>query len=189
MSTGPSFTVEVHIPRPAKTSRLLLLFRFILLIPHFVFLLVVGVVAYVALLVNYLAVLITGHAVFVEFLSGVLRYGTRLTAYSYFLTDKYPPFSLGQAEDYPVQVVIPSPGHIHRWRVFSAILAIPHIIVLYVLVIVASITSLISFLIVLVAGRYPPGLFDIAAAAVRYQARINAYLYLIAHGYPPFSLT
>ena len=71
----------------------------------------------------------------------------------------------------------------------SAILVIPHVVVLYLLLLVAAITTLISFPAVLVTGRYPPGLFNVAAAAVRYQARINAYIYLITHGYPPFSLS
>lgn len=189
MTTELSSTVTVQIPRPEKSSRLLLLFRSILLMPHFIFLLIVGLVAYVALLINYVVVLITGRAAFFGLLSGVLRYGTRINAYMYFLTDKYPPFSLGQAPDYPVQVIVPPPGHIHRWRVLSTILVIPHLIVLFGLMIAAAVTSFISWLVILVAGRYPPGLFGISAAAVRYQARINAYIYLITRGYPPFSLS
>jgi len=189
MTTELHGTVEVRIPRPEKSSRLLLLFRGILLMPHFVFLLVVGLIAYIALLINYLLVLITGRSAFFGFLSGVLRYGTRITAYMYFLTDKYPPFSLGDAPDYPVQVVVPPPGHLHRWRVLSTILAIPHLIVLFALMIAASVASFIAFLAVLVVGRYPPGLFGITASAVRYQTRLNAYVYLITHGYPPFSLS
>jgi hypothetical protein len=113
---------------------------------------------------------------------------TRINAYLYVLTDKYPPFSLSDDADYPVRVVFGSPGHIHRWRVFSFILALPHVIVLYVLLLIAGITSFVSFIIILITGRYPPGLFDIAAAAVRYQARVSAYLYLIVDRYPPFSL-
>jgi hypothetical protein len=40
-----------------------------------------------------------------------------------------------------------------------------------------------------VTGHYPPGLFGIAAATIRYQARVNAYIYLITDSYPPFSLS
>jgi hypothetical protein len=182
------YAVEVEIPRPRRTSRLLLFLRFILLIPQYLFLLVVGLAATVLVLINYFVVLITGRAAFAGFLSGVLRYTTRVTAYSYFLTDKYPPFSLGEAPNYPVRVAIARPGKIHRWRFFSFILAFPHILVLYGLLTLASFTTLVAFFIVLVAGRYPAGLFGIAAAAVRYQTRVNAYLYLIVSHYPPFSL-
>jgi hypothetical protein len=189
MTTALNDTVEVRIPRPEKSSRLLLLFRGLLLFPHYFFLLVVGLVAYVALVINYIVVLVTGRAAFFGFLSGVLRYGTRITAYMYFLTDKYPPFSLGEAPDYPVQVVVPPVGRVHRWRVFSTFLVIPHTIVLFVLMIATAITTFISWLIILVVGRYPAGLFGLAASAVRYQARINGYIYLITSGYPPFSLS
>ncbi len=52
-----------------------------------------------------------------------------------------------------------------------------------------SITTLIAFFIVLIFGRYPPGLFGLAASLMRYQARVNAYLYLVVSDYPPFSLS
>jgi hypothetical protein len=182
-------SVQVEIPRPERSGRLKMIFRFLLLIPHDCFVLVVGLVAVVCMLINYFVVLITGRAVFVDFLSGALRYITRLNAYIYLLTDAYPPFSLGDAPDYPVRVSIAPPGRIHRWRFFSYFLAIPHILVLYVLVIVSGITTFISAIVILFIGRYPPGLFGIAAATVRYQARVNAYIYLITDSYPPFSLS
>jgi hypothetical protein len=181
--------VELEIPRPQHLSRLRLLFRGFLLIPQLVFALPVVLIAAVLMVVNYLMVLITGRAAFFGYLSGTLRYLTRLSAYSYFLTDKYPPFSLGDAPDYPARVTVAPPGHIHRWRVLSYVLALPHLLVLYMLLIVSAVSSFISWVVVLVTGRYPPGLFGIAAAAIRYQARVNAYLYLITDSYPPFSLS
>jgi hypothetical protein len=183
------YAVDVVIPRPARTGRLLMIFRGLLLIPQYVFALVVGLIAVVLMLINYLAVLITGRAAFFGFLSGMVQYSTRLTAYSYLLTDKYPPFSLGDSPGYPVQITIERPGHIHRWRFFSTLLALPHILVLYLLLALTSVTTLISAIVILFVARYPPGLFGIAAATVRYQTRVNAYLFLITSHYPPFSLS
>lgn len=182
------YPVQVELNRPARSSRLLLLFRGFLLFPHFFFALPVIFIAAVLILINYLTVLIAGRAAFVGFLSGTLRYLMRLTAYSYFLTDKYPPFSLSDDPEYPVRVIVQPPGHIHRWRFFSSFLALPHIVILYVLLLIAAVASVVSFVVVLITGRYPPGLFDIVASAMRYQARVNAYLYLIVDRYPPFSL-
>jgi hypothetical protein len=179
----------VQIPRPERSGRLKMIFRGLLVMPQLLFALVVGLVATVMMVINYLVVLIAGRAVFVDFLSGMLRYSTRLNAYMYLLTDAYPPFSLGEAPGYPVSVTVAKPGRIHRIRFFSSFLAFPHIIVLYVLEIVSAITTLISAIVILFAGRYPPGLFGIAAATVRYQARVAAYLYLITDRYPPFSLS
>jgi hypothetical protein len=183
------YAVGVVIPRPARTGRLLMIFRGLLLIPQAVFALVVILIAVVLMIINYLVVLITGRAAFFGFLSGMVQYSTRLTAYSYLLTDEYPPFSLGDSPGYPVQITIERPGHIHRWRFFSTLLALPHILVLYALLIVTSVTTLISAIVILFVARYPPGLFGIAAATIRYQTRVNAYLYLITSHYPPFSLS
>ena len=181
--------IEVEFQHPDRSSRLLLLFRGFLAIPQFLFAIGVMLVAVVLIFVNYLAVLVTGRAACSGFLSGALRYMTRLTAYMYFLTDAYPPFSLAADPSYPVQVTIAEPGKIHRWRVFSYFLAAPHIIVLYVLLIAAALTSVVSWLTILVTGRYPKALYRVATAAVRYQARVNAYLYLIVDQYPPFTLS
>lgn len=185
----PGYPVQVEIPRPAKTSRLLLLVRFILIIPQLLFGLVITIVALVLAAINYFVVLITGRAAFAAFLSGAIRYGTRVNAYWYFLVDKYPPFSLGDAPDYPVTVTLARPGKIHRWRFFSYFLALPHFLILYGLTIVVSLTTFVSFFIVLVVGRYPPGLFGLAAGLMRYQARVAGYLYLVVDRYPPFSLS
>jgi uncharacterized protein DUF4389 len=186
---GGDYAVEVQMDRPQKQSRLLLLFRGFLMIPHMVFAMVVILVAFILILVNFLSVLITGRAAFFGYLSGTLRYMVRLQAYSTFLTDAYPPFSLGEATDYPVRVSVATPGKIHRWRVFSYLLCIPHIIVLYALVILAALCSFLAWFSILFTGHYPAGLYKITSSAVRYQARVNAYLYLITDEYPPFSLS
>lgn len=72
------YAVQVEIPRPDKTSRLLLLVRFILIIPQLVFGLAVVIVAAVLLVINYFVVLITGRAAFIGYLSGTVRYSTRV---------------------------------------------------------------------------------------------------------------
>jgi Domain of unknown function (DUF4389) len=181
--------VQVDMQRPERSSRLKLLFRWLLILPQYFFLIAVGLVAAVMMIINYFVVLIAGRAVFVGFLSGVLRYITRVNAYMFLLTDAYPPFSLGEEPDYPVSVTIAPPGRIHRWRFFSFILAMPHVLVLYVLEILTGLSTFIAAIVILIFGRYPAGLFGIAASTVRYQARVNAYLYLITDSYPPFSLS
>lgn len=181
------YSVDVIMSRPAKTSRLLLLFRWLLLIPQYIFAIGVYLVAIVLLLINYIVVLITGRCAFYGFLAGTVRYGTRLTAYAYFMTDEYPPFSLGECPDYPVQIRVDHPPKVHRWRFFSFLLAIPHLLILYGLTALWSITTLVAWVAGLVTGRYLPGLFGIALMTLRYQTRVNAYLFLITEGYPPFA--
>ena len=52
-----------------------------------------------------------------SFLSGVVRWSTRVAAYMYLLTDRYPPFSLDD-ETYPARPVLPTAGRLNRWAVF-----------------------------------------------------------------------
>jgi hypothetical protein len=152
--------VQVNVERPGKQSRLKVFFRFILLIPLYIMLIGVGIVGAILIFLNYFIVLITGRPAFVGFLSGVLRFITRVTAYAYFLTDEYPPFSLGEASGYAVQVEVPPPGKIHRWRFFSYFLAIPHILVLYGLGILAAICTLIAWVCLIITARYPVSIRD-----------------------------
>jgi uncharacterized membrane protein len=184
---GYGVQVEIQGP-PERSSRLSVFFRGLLMIPLWLLVIPIGLCAMVAIFLNYFGVLFTGRAAFVGFLSGALRYMTRLQAFAFYLTDQYPPFSLGDDANYPVRVVVEHPARVHRWRVFSYLLAIPQIIVLYVLVIVAALATFCAWWAIMFTGHYPSGLYGITSAAVRYQARVNGYLYLITEGYPPFSL-
>jgi hypothetical protein len=179
--------VQVDVERPVKQSRLKVFFRFILVIPLYVMLIGVGIVAGILMFINYFIVLITARSAFVGFLSGTLRFVTRVTAYAYFLTDEYPPFSLGEDPGYAVRVIVPHPGRLRRWRFFSYFLAIPHILVLYGLAILAGICTFIAWFVLIITAHYPDSLYGISRMFVRYQARVNAYLYLVTDHYPPFS--
>lgn len=97
------YPVQIDIAYPEKQSRLLALFslpffliRFILLIPPFVILYVLSIAALVAAWLGMWGVLFTGHYPkgLHSFVSGFLRWNTRVSAYTYGLTDKYPPFRL-----------------------------------------------------------------------------------------------
>lgn len=68
----------------------------ILLIPHFFVLFFVGIAAFFAIWIGYVVVVFTGklpEGIF-NFTLGTTRWGLRLSAWLYSLTDKYPPFSL-----------------------------------------------------------------------------------------------
>lgn len=87
---------SLSMPYPEKLSRLLIFVKWLLAIPHFVVLLVVGIGAFFAYIGGFFAVLITGRwpAGLRDFIVGTMRWGFRLQAYIYLLTDVYPPFSL-----------------------------------------------------------------------------------------------
>jgi hypothetical protein len=67
-------------------------------------------------------------------------------------------------------------------------LAIPHYIVLVVLVIGAFFAAITAFFAVLFTARYPGGLFNYAVGVMRWGQRVGAYVLLMTDRYPPFSL-
>ena len=68
------------------------------------------------------------------------------------------------------------------------ILAIPHLIVLYVLSIASEVVALICWFAALFTGRLPGGLADFQVGYLRWLTRFSAYLFLLTDVYPPFEL-
>ncbi len=103
----PPFTMDVEAypltydtPYPQTSSRVLnlpfLVIRTLLLLPHLIIVAFLGIVALLAIFLAKFAILFQG--TFPEglykFTVGYLRWYTRVTAYTFGLTHRYPPFSL-----------------------------------------------------------------------------------------------
>jgi hypothetical protein len=171
---------------PLPQRRLTVLFRFILLIPHYFVLYVLSIAAGVIALIGWFAALFAGHLpeFAAEFLAGYLRWQTRALAYLLLLTGEYPPFALDDAA-YPVRIAL-RPGRLNRLAVFfRVILAIPAAVVAMLLLWGAcTIVLFVTWVIVLVAGRMPETLYAALAAVLRYQARYSGYILLLTSAYP-----
>jgi len=95
------YPLTFEVDYPAALSRWLnfpffgLLVKFILLIPHLIIVALLYLVAMVVVFIALFAILFSG--TFPEgmhtFVVGVGRWGTRVNAYAYALTDQYPPFT------------------------------------------------------------------------------------------------
>jgi hypothetical protein len=70
---------------------------------------------------------------------------------------------------------------------FRLLLAIPHFIVVTFYFLAAEIVVIIAWFALLFTGRYPQGMYDFVAGALRYQTRVYGYAGLLADEYPPFS--
>ena len=100
--TGPAIDPGTDPPTrfsveyPERLSRLLIFVKWLLAIPHYVVLIFLLVGAAVASIIGFFAVLITGRwpEGLRQFIIGVHRWGYRVQAYVYLLTDVYPPFRL-----------------------------------------------------------------------------------------------
>jgi hypothetical protein len=72
---------------------------------------------------------------------------------------------------------------------FRIILAIPWLIVAYVYQVVAFFTHVIAWLVIVVTGRYPEGLYKLNAGFVRFYIRTSAWVYLQTDEWPPFGIS
>jgi hypothetical protein len=183
---GPSDEILVAFAEPARQNRLTVLVRIILAIPHLIVLWALGIAAEVVVIICWFAALFMGRlpASLAEFLAGYLRWAGRFYSYLFLLTDKYPPFELGDAE-YPVRVLI-QPGRLNRLAVFfRLILAIPaYILAVLVLYGMETLVMFVTWLIVLIAGHMPRPLYEAIAAGTRYHIRLYGYLFLLTGTYP-----
>jgi hypothetical protein len=122
-------------------------------------------------------------------------------------TDRYPPFTLGHAPDYPATLEVAYPERLSRGLVLVKwwLLAIPQYMVVTVIWggawaasgspggLVASV-GLVGLLVLFAAiallftGRYPGGLFDFVIGLNRWGFRVVAYVALLRDEYPPFRL-
>ena len=68
------------------------------------------------------------------------------------------------------------------------ILAIPQLIVTWILGIAWAFTTIVALISILVTGRYPASLYHFGVGVLRWSTRVEAYVFLMRDEYPPFSL-
>lgn len=213
----PAFThpVDVHVPPQTDgRNRMTTAFRIILAIPHLLLVGapaafafswsanpegnggfqwtgggVLGAVAAVCALIAWFAILFTGR--YPDGLRSLaamyLRWRVRAVAYTALLRDEYPPFGDGP---YPAELVLDPPEK-PRDRLtvaFRLILAIPHLVAVWVLGVAWCVSTVCAWFAILFTGRYPRGLYGFGVGVLRWNTRVEAYLLLLHDAYPPFSL-
>jgi hypothetical protein len=211
-----SYPVQVRARLDEPLSRWLWLVKWFLAIPHYIVLFFLWIAFAVVTVIAFFAILFTGRyprGLF-GFNLGVLRWSWRVGYYTYSAlgTDRYPPFSLGREPDYPATLDIAYPGRLSRGLVLVKwwLLAIPQYAIVTVFAGGAAYTAtgatgdmwqadifyggLIGLLVffaaitLLVAGRYPRGLYDFVIGMNRWVLRVTAYAALMTDAYPPFRL-
>jgi hypothetical protein len=124
-----------------------------------------------------------------DFSRELTRFGGRVGAYLFLLTDQYP----STVEEQSVHLEIDYPdveNDLNRWMpLIKWLLAIPHYIALFFLAIGAVFAALIAWFAILATGQYPRALFDFIVGVGRWGLRVDAYAFLLVTDvYPPFSL-
>lgn len=93
------------------------------------------------------------------------------------------------ASQYPVHFDVEYPERLSRWKIFLKwLFAIPHFIIVVLLINVAGVLQFIAFFAILFTKKWPRGLFDFTVQIYRWTANVSAYaLFLLRDEYPPFS--
>jgi small-conductance mechanosensitive channel len=170
-----------------ERSRLTVFFRYFLLIPHYVVLTLYGIAAVFVILIAWFAALVAGRVPngMHGFITGYLRYSTRVGAYQAILANPYPPF--GSGGSYAVDLEIDTPSHQGRLGVFFRyFLALPCLFVSGILSAVLGLVGFCCWVISLILGRVPEGLQSLGLFCLRFNARTQAYLFLVNPRYPSF---
>jgi hypothetical protein len=184
------YPVEFHADYADRRSRLTTFFRLILAIPLAIWLYVYGILAAIAVVIAWFAIVITGRYPqgLYDFQSGFVRFLARVTAYMALLCDGYPSFGGSDDPSYPVRMSFDGP--LERYSrpktLFRIILAIPILVVRYVMQLMLEIGAIGAWFVIVVTGGMPRGLFDLMVLANSYIARSDAYLTLLTETYPPF---
>jgi hypothetical protein len=124
-----------------------------------------------------------------DFARELTRFGARVVAYGFLLTDQYP----STVEEQSVHLEIDYPdvqNDLNRWMpLVKWLLAIPHYIALIFLTIAAFFAAVFAWFAILVTRQYPRALFDFIVGVGRWGLRVDAYAFLlVTDRYPPFSL-
>src|SRR4051812_8237302 len=180
-----------------QLSRWLWLIKWLLAIPHFIVLFFLWIAFALVSAVAFFAILFTGRyprALF-DFNGGVLRWSWRVGFYSYSAlgTDRYPPFTLAEAPDYPARLEVDYPESLPRglFLVKWWLLALPQYVIVALYgggasaawtgirrVGMWSSGGLVGLLVflggvdLLFSGRYPQAIYDFIRGLNRWVFRV-----------------
>lgn len=184
----PPHPIHLVVTDDLHRSRLTVFFRLLLVIPHLIVLTLWGIVIWFVVVIAWVVSIFTGRVPdgLRNFIAMFLRYLTHVYAYLFLAANPYPGFTGDPG--YPVDVEIGPGGQMSRLTIiFRLFLAIPALIVLWVLGYVAEIVAFFAWFWALFAGKLHPGLRDVLTYYLRYNAQVFGYLALLTQRYPSFS--
>jgi Domain of unknown function (DUF4389) len=182
----PDHPVRISCDDDLRRSRLTVFFRLLLWLPHLVWLLLWGIAAFFAVVANWFVTLFAGRPAepLHRFLSAYLRYATHNFAYINLVGNPFPGFT-GREGSYPIDLSIAPPAPQNRWKTgFRIVLAFPAAIISSAIANALYVVALFGWFTGLFLGRMPRGLRNLGVFALRYQAQVSAYLWLLTDVYP-----
>lgn len=178
--------IRLTVGDDLRRSRLTVLFRFPLAVPHFVWLLLWTVPALFAWIASWFATLFAGRspAALHRFLAAYLRYQIHVYAFVQLVGNPFPGF-VGQPLSYPIDLEIDGRERQDR-RItgFRGILAVPVFMIMGVLATAAYVAAFLGWWYAMFRGRMPRGLRNLGAFYLRYYGQGAGYWYLLTDRYP-----
>jgi Domain of unknown function (DUF4389) len=200
-----SYPVRLEGEPTEPISRWLWLVKWLLLVPHVICLVFLGITLVLATIAAFFALLFTGRyprGLF-NWNVGVLRWTWRVSFYGYSAlgTDRYPPFTMGEAPDYPARLEIDYPEQQRRGLPLIGwwLIGIPQYAIAGLLTggglgwgrygggVVGVLVFVVAMLL-LFKNRYPRDVFDVMMGFNRWVVRVIAYGLFLRPEYPPFRL-
>ncbi len=181
----PPHAIGVEVDDDGRRSRVTVLFRFLLALPHFVWLTLWTVAVFVAAFLNGLYALVRGRSAtpFHRFLAAYVRYSAHVTAFVTLVGNRFPGFT-GEP-GYSVDITVAAAERQRRWKtLFRGILVIPALLVSGGLSAALAAIAFLGWFAALATGRMPSGLRALGVVAVRYLAQTNAYWFIVTDDYP-----
>ena len=178
--------IRVTVEDDLRRSRLTTFFRLPLVVPHIVWLLLWGIAAFFAAVANWFATLFRRQspARLHRFLAAYLRYTVHVLAFAAMVGNPFPGF-VGRTGTYPIELEIAGPERQRRLVTgFRLFLSLPADLIASGLSGLLVLTSIYSWFYALVRGRVPRGLRNLGAFAIRYNAQLYGYTYLLTEAYP-----
>jgi hypothetical protein len=182
--------VTLVVTDDLRRNRLTVFFRLLLAIPHYVWLYLWGIAVAVVTLIAWFAALFTKRVPdgLHRFLARYVRYQVHVYSYVVLVADPYPGFG-GEEGTYPVDLRVAPPQEQGRLGVFfRLLLAIPALVVSYVMNYLMGIVAFFAWFACLFLGRMPEGMRNLLAFTIRYHAQTQAYVSLVTSQYPSFNV-
>jgi hypothetical protein len=167
-------------------SRLTVLVRLLLAIPHLVWLTLYSVVAIPMGLANWIVTLIKGRSPerLHRWLVRYLRYSVYVYSYTYLFANPYPPFH-GEPGSYVIDIEVDPPDPQNRLvTAFRSVVAIPALVLNWVFGQVLQIVAFLAWFVAIALGRMPRGMENLGLYCLRYQAQTWGYLLILTDRYP-----
>jgi Domain of unknown function (DUF4389) len=169
-----------------RRSRLTVLVRWALVLPHLIWLALYSMVAFFVALANWVMTLIKGRSPqrLHRWLVRYLRYTVYVYSYLYVLANPYPPFH-GDHRSYRIDLLVEGPDDQRRWvTALRLALVIPAFVLNWVLGQVLQVIGLLAWVISIFIGRVPRGMEQLGLYCLRYQTQVFAYLLVLTDRYP-----